>query len=490
MCIRDRVKVTDASGNAASSSFTLFTLSEVQPPAVLGGGSALALNYLGTDLTQARQYAVDLEASDTGTGATATIEAWVNATHLPDPFLNIIAVAGRPGQTAGLILAVQQDGSPSLANWLNDFYPTNATVKVTTNRRHHVAGVVNGQAVTLCVDGQVSARGILPLPMNLQPDVVYVGQEPPSDHLDRGWFGYLDNVRIWSTARSAADIAAYQQQAVPSDAPGLVRDFRCDDGFVHFDGANPGPTSGGVPVGGDLQDSSARQRHAPLVGLPAFVTGVPLGATVNVAEDVPATFGLGAAVDGTNVWGTAGVTREIYFGPVSATLGAGFGSSPGWPDQPDVVLASGLGLEMPPSGCAAICCRPRRVLTPSPSPARMRGNCGSAAVSRRRTSISWLARPAPVSASAASTSTPPSKPPPSNSPLGNGTTSRSVIRPTTGPTAARTCQSVGPYRADWSRRQFRRSGSGPSVRHPPANRSPSLWKSRPRREHSTKLTAS
>ncbi|HMO66456.1 MAG TPA: PA14 domain-containing protein, partial [Verrucomicrobiota bacterium] len=55
-------------------------------------------------------------------------------------------------------------------------------------------------------------------------------------------------------------------------------------------------------------------------------------------------------VEGSRVWGTAGVKREIYFGPVSAALGAGLGSSSGWPGQPDLVLAAGSGLEVPPGG--------------------------------------------------------------------------------------------------------------------------------------------
>lgn len=358
------VVVTDGAGYTASSSFTLATGPEAQPPAVLGGGSALAVNYQGPHVVQASQFAVDLQADDTGFGSTATIEAWVYATYLPDPLLNIIAVAGLPGVTSGLILAVQGDGSPSVATWVNDFYPTNAAVKVTTNHWHHVAGVVSGQAVTLYVDGQLSAKGALPRPMDLKPGVVYVGNEPPIDGLNRRWFGFLDHVRIWSTARSAADIAAHFQQTVPPDAPGLVRDFRCDDGFVHFDGANPALALAEIPPGGTLQDSSAQQRHASLVGFPAFVTGVPLTTTVNLDEDTATTIGLGAVVDGIHVWGTAGVTREIYFGAVSSALGTGLLSSPGWPDAPDVVLASGLGLEVPPSPRAGYGQRLRGYLLP------------------------------------------------------------------------------------------------------------------------------
>ncbi|MFN0067579.1 MAG: LamG-like jellyroll fold domain-containing protein, partial [Limisphaerales bacterium] len=345
-----KVRVTDGSGDSASSSFTLFTTTADAPPAVLGGGSALALNEKGPGYVQALQYARDDNASDTGSGATATIEAWVYATALPDPVLNVVAMMGTPGQTRGLILAVQGDGSPSMANWLNDFTPTGVTNKVTTNRWHHVATVVNGRAVSLYVDGQPAATGTLNLAVNLSPRSVFIGHEPFEDNLNRPWFGHLDNIRMWNTARSAADIAANFNRLVPPDAPGLVRDFRCDDGFVHFDGANPSLAPAGVPVGGALQDFSARQRHAPLVGLPYFIPGVSAGATVNVPEDEPATFGLGAVVSGTNVWGAAGVTREIYFGPISAGLEAGLGSSPGWPDQPDLVLASGLGLEVPPGG--------------------------------------------------------------------------------------------------------------------------------------------
>ncbi|MBL9135678.1 MAG: hypothetical protein JNK85_07415 [Verrucomicrobiales bacterium] len=343
------VKVTDGSGDSATNHFNLTALQRLQPPSVLGSGSAVAFNDAGGP----RQYAIDTSASDVGTGSTMTIEAWVYATALPDPNLNVVATAGIPGQTHGLILAVQKDGSPSVANWSNDLYPTNATVKISTNRWHHLAGVVSGRAVTLYVDGQLSANGVLNQAINIQPGQVIVGREPLEDvGWDRPWFGYLDNVRIWSTARSAAEIQANMLKTVAPDAPGLLRDFRCGEGFVHFDAGNTNLAPAGVSLGGVLRDSSVRQKHAKLVESPVYVPGVSFGATVNVPEDDPATFGLGAAVLGANVWGTAGVAREIFFGPISSALADGLGTSPGWPAQPDVVLASGIGLELSPDGRA------------------------------------------------------------------------------------------------------------------------------------------
>jgi probable HAF family extracellular repeat protein len=343
------VKVTDGSGDSATSSFNLTALPRFQPPSVLGSGTALALNDAGGP----RQYAIDTNAFDVGTGSTMTIESWVYATALPDSNLNVVATVGTPGETHGLILAVQKDGSPSVANWFNDLYPTNATLKISTNRWHHLAVAVNGQAVTLYVDGQVSVNGLLREAINIQSGQVIVGREPLEDAgLDRPWFGYLDNVRVWSTVRSAAEIQGNMLKTVAPDAPGLLRDFRCDESFVHFDGGNTNLVPSGLSLGGVLRDSSAKQKHLGLVESPVYVPGVSFGATVNVPEDNPATFGLGAAVVGTNVWGTAGVAREIYFGPITSSLADGLVKSPGWPAQPDVVLASGIGLELSPDGRA------------------------------------------------------------------------------------------------------------------------------------------
>ena len=81
------VQVSDPAGNTASSRFTLTTTPREPSPTSLGAGTALALNQYSPGV---RQYAADTRANDMALGANATIEAWVFATALPDPSLNVL----------------------------------------------------------------------------------------------------------------------------------------------------------------------------------------------------------------------------------------------------------------------------------------------------------------------------------------------------------------------------------------------------------------
>ncbi|MCW5557490.1 MAG: hypothetical protein KIT22_06645, partial [Verrucomicrobiae bacterium] len=340
------LRVADPLGDHSTASVALEVHVPSFPPTVLGSGSALSLNTASSVL----QYAVNLGGTPgSGLGQTATLEAWVYATALPDPSLNFIAQIGHPDSRAGLALALQSDGSPSLANWVNDFYPTNATTKVALNQWHHVAAVVNGQAVSLYVDGVLSASGTLPQMPNVAVGPTCVGIEPLGGQ-NRHWVGHLDEVRVWSVAKTASEIAASYNRSVRSDAPGLVRYYRCEEGFVSFQGGPGG--SGNTAADGFvwLMDSSVNQAHLPLVGYPSFVPGASLVTQLDMPQNQPVTFGLASAFSNAALGGTVGLAREIFFGPDSATLTNGLLAAPGWPESPEVTVPNAVGLEVLPGG--------------------------------------------------------------------------------------------------------------------------------------------
>jgi probable HAF family extracellular repeat protein len=340
------VRVTDGSGDSVTNTVQLTTTSSTTPPTVLGAGSSLSFN----EYSGFRQYAVDPNPTEFTLGSTATFEAWVRPTQLPDDRLNFVVHAGIPSPRQAMVLALQKDGSPSLSNWENDAVPTNATRKVTLNQWHHLAAVVSGQAVTFYVDGQVSATAVLPSMPAIGAGQIYLAHEPIETRIDRPFIGQLDEVRIWSTARSAAEIKESMNLRVRPDSPGLRRDFRFDEGFLHFDGGPGGTPSARTYLGARAIDSSASQRPIVLVAFPTYLPGVGLQTSVNVEEDVSSPIGLGAMVRGTNAWGSGSVVREVFFGPAGTLLTNGLLASPGFPSRPDVVTASGLSIEVPPGG--------------------------------------------------------------------------------------------------------------------------------------------
>ncbi len=278
-----------------------------------------------------------------------------------DPYINFVAFVGGKGKALAFILALQSDGSPSYAGILNDTYPTNAQYKIPLNEWHHLAAVLSGTKVDFYVDGQLSSSGTLPSTPNIISDGLMIGNEPGLGG-NRRLIGDIDEVRVWNVARSASDIATYKDRRVAADAPGLLRYYRFDEGFLHFDGANSALPSANSPVGGSVVDSSVHQARAKLNGYPSFIPGVPVESTIDVDQNVTNTVGLATVVadpvtpNGAPIaWGTAGMVREVFWGPVSASLATGLEISPGsgiptLPLQPDIVFANGQGLEVPPGG--------------------------------------------------------------------------------------------------------------------------------------------
>ncbi|MBL9138679.1 MAG: hypothetical protein JNK85_22610 [Verrucomicrobiales bacterium] len=352
------LRVTDPVDDFATTRIAVTTTAGSQAPTVLGAGTAISLN----TASAFRQYAADFgNAAGTGLGRTATIETWVYPTALPDSTLNFVVHVGQPSQTQAAVLGLMSDGTPSFANWVNDFYPTNATRKVGLNAWHHLAVVLSGQSVTFYVDGQPSASGTLPNMPNIAAGQILIGREPTTTG-DRHFTGHLDEIRIWSVARSPQDIADNYNRAVRPDAPGLLRYFRCDEGFLRFDGGVGGSDAARTYFSGRLVDSSVNQQSISLVAFPAYVPGVPLQVSVDVEQDGSSTLGLATVITGNNAWGSGGVVREIFFGPDSTALGSGLGSSPGWPGAPDVLIANGVGVEVAPGALAQYGQRTRGLL--------------------------------------------------------------------------------------------------------------------------------
>jgi hypothetical protein len=67
--------------------------------------------------------------------------------------------------------------------------------------------------------------------------------------------GWLDDIRVWSVARSAAEIAAARSQALPGNTPGLVLYLRLEEGagtvLANATGGNTATLYSGVPGEGE-----------------------------------------------------------------------------------------------------------------------------------------------------------------------------------------------------------------------------------------------
>lgn len=267
------VTFTPTAGAAATAAlaFTVDTRGPTLLPA--GGGAGTALRFDGAD-----DYVALGDVLDAGT-ASQTVEAWFHKTTASTAFMKLVnkglTVFGTP-QNAGYHLRVR-DGVLEFGVHDGANFYTAQTAEPATNAWHHVAGVLDRAAgrVRLYLDGvqvattAVSSLGSLDTNIPLAVGV-----------LDRGAFGarseffqgQIDEVRIWTVARSAAEIASSMGRQLAGTETGLA-------GYWRFDEA----------AGTAAADLSGNGRHGTLGGgtaaaRPAWVaSGAPVAADTEQA---------------------------------------------------------------------------------------------------------------------------------------------------------------------------------------------------------------
>jgi Concanavalin A-like lectin/glucanases superfamily len=133
----------------------------------------------------------------------------------------------RRDMRSGLQIGIR-DQSIAAWNVFGDDILVQSPALPTAGAWHHVAYVLDdtdgGVAATLYVDGQVSAS-TLPSPNYLTPLECWIGS---LDGTAEFYGGDVDELRVWSVARSAAEIAMDMAGTVANDAPGLIAYFDCD----------------------------------------------------------------------------------------------------------------------------------------------------------------------------------------------------------------------------------------------------------------------
>jgi hypothetical protein len=196
-------------------------------------------------------------------GAAFTVEAWVYL-EAPSPGLAWIAGQGLAVRSAdpflGWALGINADqraefscstGAPG------SFRKVSAGTAMTPRVWTHLAAVVDGTAARLYIDGTLAAAaetaGPVPAPGPV-PLTVGVGLDGDGRPNYQPFTGYARQVRFWSVARTAAQLAAAAGQTLPTDRTGLVAAWPLDEApearvVRDLSGANRAL----APLSGDLQ---------------------------------------------------------------------------------------------------------------------------------------------------------------------------------------------------------------------------------------------
>lgn len=147
-----------------------------------------------------------------------------------------------------------------------------------TGRWYHVAVTqTSGGVTTLYVDGVAVATGTVQTPLSVSRTQCYIGHSswPVDGYLD----GKVDEMRIWTVARTATEIRQNMLKTVASNATGLLAYYRCNEGSgttLVNSATNAGSANGSV-AGGTAWVSSPAQLVGNAIGLDGTDDYVSIG---------------------------------------------------------------------------------------------------------------------------------------------------------------------------------------------------------------------
>jgi hypothetical protein len=234
------VTVTDANGCTGTASVDLEYAACAS--AVLGN----ALNFDGTDdfvnLGQSVPYT-----------STFTYEAWVRAESFKSQVWQGSIITWEFGGNSGIMLRAGGNGVvEAVARYGSAWYlassPSNT---LQLNHWHHVALVYDGTALILYVDGAQIALRNMPTP-NTPAGDLRIGNA----HFDnaRFWDGDIDEVRIWSVARTGLEIASNKDAELTGNEAGLAAYYQFNQGVA-------GGTNAGINT---LLDATSNGRNGSM----------------------------------------------------------------------------------------------------------------------------------------------------------------------------------------------------------------------------------
>jgi len=194
--------------------------------------------------------------------ASFTIEAWINPTTIPTGGENGGQMTFWGNESANQANGFRLRGASGVRHffWGND-HDENLTGSVlpdtsgpVSNGWHHFAITWNGTQTRWYWNGAPLGNPRSAAGINVTAGNHRIGSRPGGEF----FHGDMDEVRIWNTARSAAEIAANYQRELNGDEPGLVAYWNFEGNLVDRAGGN----NNGTPMGNAVVESG---RNAPVL---------------------------------------------------------------------------------------------------------------------------------------------------------------------------------------------------------------------------------
>ena len=212
-----RVLATNAQGASQWSSVQSF--STIAPPVAIennGGGYAL-------DFTSSNNY-VDCGNSPSVkiTGTAITMEAWIKPS-----IKSTMAILKKTGSTQGYELYSSSTGV------IYSRFNNNAASRAVSstpyplNQWIHVAATYDGVNSKMYINGVLEGTTPYQIPIANSINILLIGNDP-SD-LTKGFKGSIDEVRLWNTVRTDAEIKSNMTKKLVGTESGLVGYWRMDE---------------------------------------------------------------------------------------------------------------------------------------------------------------------------------------------------------------------------------------------------------------------
>jgi hypothetical protein len=171
---------------------------------------------------------VDVTDSTWFDGSNFTIEAWVHMLDYAN-WSRVLDFGNGPGK-ANVVLAatVGTSGQPALYFWDGaDYNAITSPEKIPLKEWTHVAGVLDDTHLRIYINGvEVISQKATVRPENTHRTNCYIGKSNWNDKL---FNGYMDEVRIWSVARTPDQIRIYKERPLKGNEFGLSGYWRFDD---------------------------------------------------------------------------------------------------------------------------------------------------------------------------------------------------------------------------------------------------------------------
>jgi len=171
---------------------------------------------------------ISFSSSPTYTNMSTTVEAWINSTSAANE--KVIVSWGNNGSYNNVQFRMQ-GGKLQFGMDVGGWGSVIGTTSINTGKWVHVAMVKNGASVQLYVNGKLDASNAgfnsTPSVNTCRIGVLYYNGTLPAEAY---FLGNLDEVRIWNTARTEAEIKANMYRQLTGSETGLVSYYNMNDG--------------------------------------------------------------------------------------------------------------------------------------------------------------------------------------------------------------------------------------------------------------------